>query len=311
MDVSLYERYELLELDRDDGVKTFQGREIATGRPVKVHLFVAPASPYQAQLWKKIDELPESERARVLDRGKHEGTRYLVTDRLVDYAGLFEWISASLKKADGKKPLETAGAWKVPRPAPTQASSEAPPVPAPATSSATPQSSAPSVPVVSSGADLNREFADLFKTTERPIFSPPPDPAVSVPTAPAPVVQAPVVQTPAVPAPTVPVPAVPVPAAGAPAPPGEFTRMFLVPGAAGSSSPPVQVPVASPDRPAVNQPAPVKTGKEPGEFTRMFQAPGGTQPASSQSPHAAAPPTQPAAGPKGAPGEFTMFFEAQ
>ncbi|HEV2199960.1 MAG TPA: hypothetical protein VGR73_09065 [Bryobacteraceae bacterium] len=156
--MSFYERYELLELDRDDGVKTFLAREIATGRPVKVHLFVAPSSPYQAQLWRKIDQLPESERARVLDRGKHEGTRYVVTDRLVDHPGLFEWVSAGLKSADGKPPLDTAGAGKAPLPA----------------------------AALPSRTDLNREFADLFKTTERPVFSLPPEPAAPHQTVPTP-----------------------------------------------------------------------------------------------------------------------------
>src|SRR5579871_2554159 len=46
-DLSLYERYELLDLNRDLGVKTFEAREIATGRPVKVHLFEHPSAPLQ------------------------------------------------------------------------------------------------------------------------------------------------------------------------------------------------------------------------------------------------------------------------
>ena len=110
--VSLYERFELLDLDRDDGVKSFAAREIPTGRLVKVHLFVHAAAPIQAALLKAIDRLPDSERARIIDRGKHEGTPYVVTDRLAEYAGLSEWVQAVVKP---KKPaLETAGAWKLP-----------------------------------------------------------------------------------------------------------------------------------------------------------------------------------------------------
>ena len=72
--MSLYERYELLDLNRDDGVKTFEAREIATGRPVKVHLFVRPSAPLQAALLKAIDHLSEEDLQRIVERGKHEGT---------------------------------------------------------------------------------------------------------------------------------------------------------------------------------------------------------------------------------------------
>ena len=92
--VNLYERYELLDLNRDDGVKTFEAREIATGRPVKVHLFLHPAAPLPAALLKAIKKLPESERGRIIEQGKHEGTPYVVTDRLADHAGLSEWVQA-------------------------------------------------------------------------------------------------------------------------------------------------------------------------------------------------------------------------
>ena len=33
------DRFELLELRRDDGVQTYHAREVATARPVQVHLF--------------------------------------------------------------------------------------------------------------------------------------------------------------------------------------------------------------------------------------------------------------------------------
>jgi len=70
--VSLYERFELLDLDRDDGVKTFEGREISTGRPVKVHLFVHADAPIQVALLKAINRLPDSERSRIIERGKQK-----------------------------------------------------------------------------------------------------------------------------------------------------------------------------------------------------------------------------------------------
>ena len=104
-DVSLYERYELLDLNRDIGVKTFEAREIATGRPVKVHLFEHPSAPLQAALLKAIDKLPDGQRQRIIERGKHEQTPYVVTDQLTGYVGLSEWVQAVAHSAKPSKPL--------------------------------------------------------------------------------------------------------------------------------------------------------------------------------------------------------------
>jgi len=277
--VSLYERYELLDLNRDDGVKTFEAREIATGRPVKVHLFVRPGAPLQAALLKAIDHLSETDRQRIVERGKHEGTPYVVTDRLPDYPGLSEWVQAASHNSKSKaaKPvLETAGAWKVqPVPAPP------PPEPPPA---------APPVESV-----LNQQFVELFTTAERPVVADslvqsaqrpqsaapvrPPEPVLKQPQA-EPGEFTRMFQSPAVAAPAAPPPA---PATSAKTEAGEFTKMF-------------QAPKAPPAPPPVPAPTPVK---EPGEFTRMFQA----------SPSPATPP--PPAGTKSGPGDFEQLFETR
>lgn len=280
--MSLYERYELLDLNRDDGVKTFEAREIATGRPVKVHLFVRPSAPLQAALLKAIEHLSESDRERIVERGKHEGTPYVVTDRLADYPGLSEWVQAASHKNKSKaaKPvLETAGAWKVqPDPAPAPSAPQTPP-PAPA---ALPKESV-----------LNQQFVELFTTAERPVVA---DSLVQ--SAPRPQSAAPV---------RPPEPAL----KQAPAEPGEFTRMFQAPAvAAPAASPPApqakteageftkmfQAPKTPPAPPPTPTPA-----KEPGEFTRMFQA----------SPVPAAAPPPPPAGARSGPGDFEQLFETR
>ena len=288
-DVSLYERYELLDLNRDDGVKTFEAREIATGRPVKVHLFVRPGAPLQAALLKAIDHLSETDGQRVIERGKHEGTPYVVTDRLADYPGLSEWVQAAShhSKSKAAKPvLETAGAWKVqPVPAPPPpAPQAAPPPPA-----ALPQESA-----------LNQQFVELFTTAERPIVA-----DSLAPSAPRPQSAAPVR------------PPEPV-LKQAQTEPGEFTRMFQAPGVVAPAAPPPAPPLPpqakteageftkmfqAPKAPAAPPaPAPIPTPtKEPGEFTRMFQA----------SPNPAAAPPQPPAGTKSGPGDFEQLFETR
>jgi hypothetical protein len=279
--VSLYERYELLDLNRDDGVKTFEAREIATGRPVRVHLFVRPAAPLQAALLKAIDHLSEEDLQRIVERGKHEGTPYVVTDRLIDYPGLSEWVQAvshQSKSKPAKPVLETAGAWKVQPVA-------APPPPPPPAPAAPPQESV-----------LNQQFVELFTTAERPVVVDSLTPST------------PRLQSAAPVRPPEPV------LKAAPAEPGEFTRMFQAPAVTAPPAPaPAPVPQAKTEigeftkmfqspaaPPAPLAPAPVSV-KEPGEFTRMFQA---------SSTPAAAPP-QPPAGTKSGPGDFEQLFETR
>ena len=95
--MSFYDQYELLELKRDDGVKTFHARNKTTNQFVTVHLFSSPNAPIQAELLRKIRKLPPTEAARILDRGSHVGSLYFVTDDLADYGGLLEWLTAVAK----------------------------------------------------------------------------------------------------------------------------------------------------------------------------------------------------------------------
>ena len=62
--MGFYDRFELLELVRDDGVKTFKAREVATGRAVEAHVFVNPYAPLSVALLARIDQLAAPERDR-------------------------------------------------------------------------------------------------------------------------------------------------------------------------------------------------------------------------------------------------------
>ena len=310
--MSLYERYELLDLNRDIGVKTFEARELATGRPVKVHLFVHPSAPLQAALLKAIDKLPDEPRQRILERGKHEGTPYVVTDRLADYPGLSEWVQAAGHSAKEAKPLlETAGSWKVPA-APFAATP-----PAPVVSASPPPAPVPVSTTVSSPnahSELNQKFTELFATAERPIVA---DSLLQAPPESAPNIAAPL-------RPPEPQPPAAVPPPQAKPEAGEFTRMFQSPVAMpvatpsalappplppstapqAQAPPAASAPLAAPAPPATTPPP---AAKEAGEFTRMFQAPAGygATPASA----APAPLAAPAAT-KSGPGDFTRFFQS-
>ncbi len=86
------DRFELLELRRDDGVQTYHARDLSTRRPVQVHLFADPHERQTLELLAKLAYLPEIEKRRVLDRGIFQGRPYVVTDRLAGFANLKEWL---------------------------------------------------------------------------------------------------------------------------------------------------------------------------------------------------------------------------
>ncbi len=90
--MGLKERFELLELRRNDGIQTFHAREIATARPVQVHVLSDGDSAENRALLARLEHLPEIERLRIVAAGDYEGMPYVVTDRLAGYPGFREWL---------------------------------------------------------------------------------------------------------------------------------------------------------------------------------------------------------------------------
>lgn len=307
--MSLRDRFEILGPKGDDQARSFEAREIATGRPVLVH-WLPPNSP----LLDKVDALPPLERGRVIDRGEEAGETYLITDRLPEYSGFSEWLSKAAK------PLSMGGAWQVRPPVspparPPSADTQFvklfddPPVPSttlpstpvltdtgqvtlkmPPPLQAEPASGPPPAappPHQNEPGEFTRQFA--------PVLRPAPPPPQKPEPAPAPPQNAPgeftrLFQTPMRPAPA---PA-PKPEPAKPQnEPGEFTRQFT----------PVMrpAPTPKPDPAPAPAPAPPKNNP-PGEFTRLFQSP--MRPA----PQPASPPAPPSAA---VPGEFTQMLQAQ
>jgi hypothetical protein len=68
--MSIYSTYDLTDLVRDDGIKTFSAHEIATGRPVQIHLFTRPQSIEMQALLKKVAELATGCATRYFRRGR-------------------------------------------------------------------------------------------------------------------------------------------------------------------------------------------------------------------------------------------------
>jgi hypothetical protein len=280
--VNFYDRFELLGLHRDDGIKTFQAREVSTGRLVQVHLFVHPDAPESVALLKKLDILPEEERQRIVDRGENQGTPYVVTDRLMDQPGFREWLVAKTKKPVPeappqleKKPLEAAGAWKIVTAPPPSAKSSPEPAKTP------PET-------------IDEQFASLFATGERPTLPPDPAPPAVAET------------TRRIPETTLKMPAARPPVAAPAGDPGEFTQLFhsgTIAQPEKRDPPPPQPQPQAPPQPQTH----LQPQAQAGEFTRMFQAP-----VTPQAPAQQAPPQQarPQAGPPSPqPGEFTRMFQ--
>ncbi len=272
--MSLYQKFEIGEVIRDDGVKSFQARDLTTGRQVQVHLIMGIPGrlPPPFELLDQLKQLPPQNRAHVLETGEQSGTPYVVTLPLEGFAGFRDWLT---EKTGGTlrttavppkeaNPLSRVGRWKIPalgEPAPA-----APPPPAPPP------------------LDSTRVFGQPSLGIQRPApvpppVAPPPPPPV---TAPQPTGQ-PLESTRIFGQPAASVP--PPPPITAPQPVGqplESTRIF------GQTAAPMPPPPAPP---------PSEPARPLGEFTQAFEA------------RRAAPPSVPAAEPySDSAGEFTMAF---
>jgi hypothetical protein len=105
--MALYDRYELLEMRRDDGIQTFHARETATARPVQIHMFPEGESPENSALLSRLEHLPEAEWRRVIERGDYKGRTYVITDRLAGYAGFREWLTLKTDPAQRNSALDS------------------------------------------------------------------------------------------------------------------------------------------------------------------------------------------------------------
>jgi hypothetical protein len=325
--MELESSYQLLGMLLDDGIRTFNAVEIASGQPLQVHLFAKVDSEPDRTLFKTIRALPVSKRRELLEIGMEGDKPYIVTEKLPDGITPRDWLTKLAGMAPSRPvgPVMLAGTWKTGTPIPEElvraSHTSTPPKPPPA----------PPKP-----AELTPDYTRVMRLPQAlgamqppavPVTPAAPPVSVSpVPQAAAPVVTPPIAATPPVLPPAAPpvqpaepdefermfqtapvVPAVetqpePEPEsliiAAEPArkEPGEFTRMFLAsqPAEPPPAPPVAQEPVLPPPEPP--QPPPLQpAAKEPGEFTRMFLA--------SQPPAEPAPPPQ-------QPGEFTRQFLA-
>jgi hypothetical protein len=129
--VSFSDRFELLELLREDEVQTFRARERASGRAVEAHLSMS------SDLLAKLE--PSN---TVIERGSHEGKFYVVTTPLgLDSAGAWRVTPSAQQAPAQPAPVPEAAPGdftrmfqlrQAPEPAASPASKIAAPVPVPA-----------------------------------------------------------------------------------------------------------------------------------------------------------------------------------
>ena len=316
--MDFYQKYELSDLLKDEGVKVFNAREIATGRPVTVFLFVGEQARLHADLLEQLRASQRPDPADLLEVGDNQGTPFVATGPLGGLADLKRKVAAppappAAPRAERPPDAFTrVGVWHIPAPPPSGARGATPVTPLP------PAAAAPSA------RPAPGEFTGMFQVSAPPQpmgeAAPPPAPDAP-PTQPAPGEFTRLFQASAPPQP-IGEAAPPQPPADAPpaqAGAGEFTRFFQSPLSQAQAPAPEPVfpppPAAAPLRPA---PPPVSSA--PGEFTRIFGK--GGMPAAQAAPPAGAsstqsfharpeftPPATPA--PSAGPGEYTRMFSAQ
>ncbi len=275
--MEFHQKYELLDLLKDEGVKVFNAREISTGRRIAVFLFVGEQARLHAELLEQLRASLRPDRTDLLEVGDNQGIPFVVTEPLGGMAELKRKVAVSpappAAAQAGRPPdaFTSIGVRHVPAPTLSGARGATPVTPLPPAATAPPAQSAPG------------EFTRLFQP------SAPPQPIGEAAPLPPPPTQA---RPPAATAP---------PAQSAP---GEFTRLFQ-PSAPPPPLPPTHAPLPPPAAP------PAQAGA--GEFTQFFQSPLSQARASEPvfpPPPSGAPqkPSPPAVPPSSTPGEFTRIF---
>src|ERR1035437_3949372 len=176
--MDFYQKYELLDLLKDEGVKVFNAREIVTGRPVTVFLFVGEQAGLHADL---LEQLRASQRPGLLKVGENQGTPCVATEPLGGLADLKRKVAvpqpppATPMAARPPDAFTRVGVWHIPAPTPSGARGATPVTPLPPAATAPPAQPAPG------------EFTRMFQAPAPPQpigeAAPPPPPTHAPPPA--------------------------------------------------------------------------------------------------------------------------------
>jgi hypothetical protein len=311
--MSFYHRYELVKLVNNGEPKTFQAREIESGRLVLLHLWSMGALSAPPPLLMRMRELLRTDPARVVGRllevQESSEPPYAITVMEEPFTNLEAWLGGLGGPAAYAPPAAPAAF------SPPPAAAAPPPFSPPPATPAQPAAAPPGT----------GEFTRMFQgsiapppagaaaptpAAAPPFSAPPPPPAFSAPAqVPPPAFSAPA-QPPA-----------PAPAAAPAKEPGEFTRLFQAPPVPARESAFGPTPGATPAAPAP-PPAAAPGERTPGEFTMFLGGSPGAAPTPASPPQpeppfaftpAPPPPSPPPFPPPqqpstGSPGDFASLF---
>lgn len=235
--MNFFQKYELERLLADGETKSFRAVENSTGRNVFLHFFNPQGLSILAALKSKLEKTPGKPVLPLIELGEFAGSPYAVTERIVPFTTLREWVESL--PSDGQAVIsDTTETIEIPKPAPQPAA-----IPGNQAGEFTRvfETPKPAAPAASAEPPMG-EFTRMFEAPVKPV--PPAEPSMGEFTR--------MFESPKAPAtPKAPIP--PRPAAPVSNPSGgEFTRFF-----GGPSEPPKQS----------NAPAP-----QGGEFTQFFGA---------------------------------------
>src|SRR5271157_3181371 len=120
--MDFYQKYELLDLLKDEGVKVFNAREISTGRRITLFLFVGEQARLHADLLEQLRASQRPGQTDLLEVGDNQGTPYVATEPLGGLADLKRKVAASppppAAPRAGKPPdaFTRVGVWHIPAP---------------------------------------------------------------------------------------------------------------------------------------------------------------------------------------------------
>jgi hypothetical protein len=91
-------KYELLEVLRDAGIRTFRARQVTLGHVLMVHFIPGSQRGDDFALLDRLAQLPDSARKLFFDAGEHDSVPYVVSWPLPEFTSLPEWLDRTIEK---------------------------------------------------------------------------------------------------------------------------------------------------------------------------------------------------------------------
>src|SRR5450432_1929339 len=90
---SVFGDFKILVLIHDGESKSYLARHPSFDRTVMLHVLPRPESAEYSQLAGYWERLSPDSRNLILDRGEHEGASYFVTERILNFRSVPDWLA--------------------------------------------------------------------------------------------------------------------------------------------------------------------------------------------------------------------------